>query len=250
MPIVNVMKEKEMQNAYIGEVWQPGENTLMYLNFWTTTWDLVDRSPNSSNVVASRRNNSYTCFEQWTNWYHLNFPWNYNYMVDVADNSTIRWADNWYIWFWFMIKADTGTTQQFLAKWYDSLSTWITIWYGSWKITCRWRNDSSYSSQNAYVQFDFTLDSVWHRIGWSIEWKVWKIYLDGELKATKDMSAYTMNYNWNTYPRHIWGQIYSSYTQRYYPLNWKIDELIMENVWWSAQEEQAYFDATKTNYGL
>jgi hypothetical protein len=169
------------------------------------------------------------------------------------------------------------------GKWsgtlYNLTNSWI-IFGDLWWVTCANFNGSSYASGSfyAYGTWNFTASvwgyrtsnnqwvrrcmgvialvmnskdwyvewtsaptplNTWTNIVFTITWGRLKIYSNGTLYLDTNFSN---NLPWTLY--------LGENDAGSFKLNWWLSELIFENVAWTQQEIQDYYDLTKWNYGL
>ena len=220
--------EKELKNAYIGEVWTPTSNTVLYRPL---TANANDESWNGYN--GTWRNTTYSS----TNWAYLigkaswiDFPSSFKPWTSFTYSIwTKRLPNQWdllitnrissYRYIYFRIK-DTGE---------------LTLFYGNWSTSqSEWNNIATVS------------DSVWHNIILVKDWINGTVYVDG-------VSKWTHTFVYNPSPQKVsWGefciwQTSSDTTSRDGVYD---KDCIFESKLRTAQEVSHYFDITKSNYWL
>ena len=222
-------KEYSVENIYIGEEswWKPGENTLLYYSF--DNQDLTDDSGNN-------RNGS------WYNW-----TWTYT---------------DWIKWKWVNVASTRWITSPvYLPSWDFTYSIWcnvssISSQLQSFLWTVQW--SSSYpsfhfhfsSSNNICMGFSNWASDVtssekltiwkWANIILVHSWNSWLIYKDKILIASWDRSV-SLAQSWLTW---TFGCEYTDWR----PIQWIIDEIILENRAWTVEEIAEYYNSIASNY--
>lgn len=221
MPIVNVMKEKELKNAYIGEYRVPWANTIAYYPL-TSSSTVNDQSWNGYNLTNNWASfgtyngvdcgyfNNANAYKSWSL-----FTWNPTFTVSIRAKitTTSAWKNFW--WFW------TANGAGCFGLWLDR-TTLYTWW---------WNNDRNTG---------YTFDTNWHHVVFNYSSWSGIVYVD-----------WTAVYNWTWSPN-----IQNDYTtigsnawlfdkRRGY-----LSEAIFEDKVRTAQEISNYYNSTKSNYWL
>ena len=223
--------EHELKNAYIGEVWTPWANTLLYLPLQS---DAVDKSWNNISTTTSWI--SFTTI--W--WVSACSTWNPWY-ITIDNTWFINWntMSEWCISLLYYLPSQTSarrTIFEFRNKNYCACSlitpsndqSKLSFWY--W-----WRNLSNISlSFWQWVHLVVTWDSSWI-----------SAYVNGSLAS----SWATMNSNfwlWD-FTESWWENQTLFYLKRTsaYPLNWYVREFIAEKKKWSADDVANYYNQIK-----
>ncbi len=232
MPMVNVMQEHELKNAYIGEYqekWQPWANTVAYYPL-TSASTVNDMSGNNKNLT--------------NNW--ISF-WEFNW-VDCAYNASsnyIRWdIGSRIIWSsitvngWFYktggnreiyayMLGSTESNHTFILQWKSSKLN-LAFWYDDLQSTSTLSNNTRY---NICCIFDKTTQSQFIYINWVMDaTRVTSNWLN-----ISNTTMTIFNANITSYPDYLY---------------WGISNLIIEDKARTAQEIADYYNLTKSNYGL
>ena len=247
MPIVNVLKEKPLKNAYIGEVWTPWSNTIMYLPLekdwndysgnnhnltwnWTPTYTTSWGTKNVLNLNGStlwkiaNLSGTYTdyTFNVWCKPTNITTTWQ-----EIFDNTkSINDVPNDSVYFNF-----NWTSQ------------------GWWKIDFAFQyrpNGWTNTYQNVYGTANRTANT-WYNVVITSTSSWIKIYVNWTQIASNSTTwAIVLDSGYNF----IWGR-YTNYTQVYNNrFIGYMSEFIFEDKTWTAQEISHYFDLTKSNYWL
>lgn len=228
MPIVNVMQEHELQNAYIWEYqewWQPWANTLAYFPFSTDFNDVMG-------------NKTLTVSWPTISWWYAEITWTYQYMklnsgiwgTDIT--VSLRYYYNGNSPFNTLICRDGWGRHHLLFPWTISgFGTTWTLWF--------------YNDYNAQWWYPSTWIATLNTRNYITIVKSWtneKIYLNGVLVLDSNDS-----FDNASNPIEIIGNSGTSWNQWSI---WLLSEVIFESVLWSAQEVADYYNQTKANYGL
>ena len=211
--------------------WQPWANTVAYYPLDATN-QLNDLSWNGYTLTD---NAGYTFWTyQWVSCVYM--TWNYSHL----NSSTVP------VW----------NTRTVLARIYCTRANYNQQW-----VVCTW---SSYQTdiiwmwvyQNkGYVTDWYTGDTYWttniingrHLLAFT--WTSWgwiKLYVDWVLDTTSPI--YTRStWTWFTIGSKTYSDPWSAWSQ---PYQWYISNVIYEDKIWTADEIQAYFNQTKSLYGI
>lgn len=220
--------------------WQPGENTLLYMEF---NWDLSDSSGNSNQMtwswidyetIGSKKCVKLTSISGWISW-----PWNLMASVWTGDFATAFWfypvgSSDWPVMF---ANAQSSSPRSWCQMFICYDSRWSLNNQVSYHMTqvWHWSSMSATSLNNSWHHFVFT------RISGICYW-----YIDWQEAFTS--WADNSNLSWVN-SLYILNRSNQSDQQRDNP--WaKMSELIVESAWWTAQEISDYYNLTKSNYWL
>ena len=225
--------EKILKNAYIGEVWTPGSNTIWYWTFDDQNANqITDASWNWNNLTG----NTMPTYIQvlWSN-----YAWNYN--------NVSSWWTPYYSWTIDSNKFTVMLWLKVLATWQQYITNMINwsignlpaliYWYNSWQIELY-----SYQSGNTYrstIKSSTVLDT-WYCVWFTRNWTTMKTYLNG---------AYVSSL---TVPVATWLTLFhlgSTWTSTRF--HWQIWEAVLES--WVEEDlsyMSNYYNNTKSNYWL
>lgn len=255
MPIVNVMKEKEMQNAYIGEYWEykPTSNTIAYRPLTSITTNTNQKSGwtdlSTSWAVSYWVNHWVDCVTisdnsylygniSWLSWWVDNRTyslWIYNENLTPPSN-----ASEIYIWQW----SNTSNNRCiYVLSWKDF---W---WWTAWDVyrLCYW-SSRTYNLSNAILRWQ------WHHLvmtiyNYNYNWLIsifvnWtKILNNYNLASSYSYDLNATNYLW------LWWLAISSPTN-YLAFLWCFSDVILEN-WVRADADVLdYYNKTKSKYWI
>ena len=237
MPIINLVYEAP-------KGWTPWSNTVAY---YPLISDTNDYSWNSHNW-----NNDWVTFvgsvASQNVWY---FNWSSRFRIPHSNDF---FNNQFVISFWFKYTSWWATALDLITHWWDNASNSITTrlllmsWYvGTYQYAMRSNNGSDGTLQ--YTN-SWLLDTSWHNVINVYDNKVLYLYKDGTLLSTKDNSSYTFNFNNITNDIIVWDSIYSNWNYNTYQLHWYLSNLIFENKARTAEEISAYYNQTKSTYGL
>jgi hypothetical protein len=234
------MFEHSLKNAYIGEVWTPWANTIAYFPFTSVT--TVNDMKGSG--TAYNLTNNWCSF--WTHW--------------GVDSLLLSW---------------TGNTDHILTgdMWdISAYSHTINIWAyatgitnSNWWILFRWEWNDNYKwgaeiiSRPSYIRYAYWWDDLdstnsystggWHNIVAIFDKSSSKqyLYIDGQAIGNRT-TTYTHSLRNNNF--YVWAGYNYYNPSAVARWNWYLSELIVENRIWNADEIQAYYNSTKSNYWL
>lgn len=235
------MFQHELKNAYIGEYHgrEPdASRTLLYLKLEN---NVTDSSWNSVSVSSSG-------ISYWTagDKYYAELTSTTGYISPTASLAQQIWAWDYTVSFYFTTVNQSSKSESswLFWDWYDSWSPrpWICIrYYRDGKIG--WMDDGNGTNQVSIA----CSQNTWHYQTYVRKSGVSYCYLDG---------VYIWQHN-NTI------NLASPWVNKFYILNrsdyspqrrastWpKISEIIFENVAWTADDVQNYYNSTKSNYWL
>jgi hypothetical protein len=234
MPIVNVMQEHELKNAYIGEYqekWQPWANTIAYYPLDT---DFNDYSWNNRNLTAS--NATLTTLD-WIKCTYLN-SW---YLRFTNSSTLISWQIRTFsIW----IYKNTS---------YNGWLWWLNYYSNSYGDYWAWWLMINYAQ--GIVQFwdgiknttIWNLSTWWNNVIVAQNWATVKVYINWTLSWT--VSDASTSWSWvNMNNITIWTK--PSYAPSDAKLTGYVWETIVENKTRADQEAIDYYNQIKWNYGL
>lgn len=218
-----------------GGWWQPGTDTMGYypLNstdtYYDQSWNSRDLSTNYGSVsywtyhgvdcayinVWELRTSAFTAINTTT---ITESVWYYQDAAPNNDNATIMWARNW---------TQGQSIWPIMANW------WPDSKYG---LCAYWDDASSTSCSSAT-----TLTSGWHHIVQTYDGTTMTLYVDWVSVVTQSYSIFS------------WGISYlqlSRDSDLDRSIKGCLSEAIFESKCWSSAEVLAYFNNTKSNYGI
>ena len=222
-----------LKNAYIGEVWTPGSNTLLYLPF---TDDLNDHSSNQTStkgwtvsiatldwVKCANFNSGYLTFPS-KKWFGTNSTFSLWVKNPSNPQESSIFCTSWVAWGW----------TEYVFNWRINNSPQsITLWtYGWW-------------TWNPWVSVNYSVPSWWTNIVATMEWLVAKLYINWQLWWQVKM--YYNNVTAGTL--YIWNNTDEPTVSKWW-LKAYLSELIIENTVWDATKVAHYYDITKWNYWI
>jgi hypothetical protein len=231
MPIVNVMQEHELKNAYIGEYgWQPWANTVAYYPL-TATDTVNDKSWNNRNLT-----NNWTQF--WTyagvscvycTW------WNFLYY----SSNPITWNSS------FTAVARFYNTQRNSSRWENVLSLGDTDWNNAFSMGI---NNSWYTLMVWWWNND---RNTWYTVPLNSWILCVMSHSSGTIKTYVNWSLIntsTVNFNLSSSKMRVGAWLWNSpYQDAFYGY---ISNVIFENKARTATEISDYYNQTKSNYWL
>ena len=208
--------------------WNPGSNTIAYYTF--DEQNLNDSSWNNNNASWYNWAWSYVSVG-W--WYCANLWW--SHAIDLP--FTVAWLTNWTMNIWMNVQW-TKT-----ISWILGTRTWQTgtfhmnyIYNFSWRT---WINITV--NPESDIDWSWVLTTWnWYNIVATKSWTTYSIYINSSLWASWTRWEFT---DTNTL---CLGTTYDN-TRCF---NWYLDSAIFENKAWSADEITAYYNLTKSKYGL
>ncbi len=216
MPIVNVLKEKPLKNAYIGEYRVPGENTIAYYPLTSET-TVNDLSWNNRNLT----NYNGVAFGTYAGVDCSYFAW--NKMILYNSSFPARWTSSWTFSCW--VYTTSNTRQAVIVLW-NTAATVLFIKLYNWYID----GTSVEVSPNN-----------WHNIVYTVWNNTLKMYIDGVEQYSS--SSYTIS---NT--ASIWlGRATYQDTENLY---WYLSQVIVENQVRTAEQVAWYYNQTKSQYWI
>jgi len=225
---VYIWTSGELKNAYIGEVWTPWSNTLLYLPLES---DTNDYSQNSYTITQN------WAVTKWDIWYYFNW----GYLV----TSSFTWPTTYTTMsIWVKPNWTSSLFQAIFSKYYWSLDfPYITTNMYIPENTSNWSFQVTNSSK-IVVAADSSL-SIWNwqNIIWVYDWSKVYFYKNWVLASSASQS-------WNIYSNNTQlsiGNFLWNLNQPYYGY---ISEAIFESKARTAQEVLNYYNSTKSNYGL
>lgn len=221
-------KEKEMQNAYIGEVWTPWSNTIAYFPLKDDAVDIKNNISLTSNGTTNYTNVWWVKSAEFTksNWLYNN---NVSYVPqwDVAKTFSL----------WLYTKWSNQGWQGIATIW--NIWAWNIFWLWNYNWTANIIMTRYWSTSNAYT----TTLNTWTHIVVTYNNSTWKMYANWNLVVTWNTTAPT---NW--YNLYIWQNVGDTWAlSTYY---WNISNVILELWEWTAQEVANYYNTFKSNYWL
>lgn len=219
--------------------WQPWENTLLYMEF---NDNLDDETGNNTmtgswidyEIIWNKKCVRLTSISGWISW-----PWNLMSSVGTWDFTTAFWfypvgSSDWPVMF-ANAKSTSPRNWCQLFMCYDS-RRWLNnqVSYHMTQ-TWHWSSMSATSLNNSWHHFVFTrINGICY---WYIDWQEAFTSWSDNSTLSDVNSLYILN------------RADQSDQQR--DSAWvKMSELIVEKQWWTAEEITAYYNLTKSNYGL
>lgn len=233
--------EYELKNAYIGEYvneWTPdASRTLLYLKLEN---NVTDSSWNSVSVNSSG-------ISYWTagDKYYAQLTSTSGYIRPTATLAQQIWTWDFTVsFFMYLVSNSTWEASWMFWDWYDSWSPrpWICIRvYTDWDFA--WMDDWNGANQ---VKTPCS-KNTWHYQTYVRKNWVCYCYLDGAF-------VWQHNHSWNLASPWV-NKFYILNRSDYSPQRWsstwaRISEVIFENVAWTADDVQNYYNSTKSNYWL
>ena len=220
--------------VYGGEPkWKPGSNTIAYypLTSTTTTSDMkwsgtAYNLTNSGNVTFWTYNwVSCAYFNGTTNWYLYNTSLSFSYPSEQT------------VCVWMYISGTSSWVYQaiyhiWIVGWTWKLGSWFR--YGTWLSLSGWTGSSE-------VIKSWNINWAWHLLANITNWNSSIQYLDWVQyqSNTNSLSATQSGI-------YLWGAQNTSSDR----LTWYESELIVENKARTSDKVMAYYNQTKSNYGL
>lgn len=227
-------KNTELKNAYIGEVWTPWANTLLYLPLES---DVVDKS--------------------WKSWR--------TFGTNSLTYTTVGWVQSVHVgtsW-WILLTAPKPIVTPSVSKQTISILTYVTSQQTSARrIILEWRVQNNVWTVLAFEWGTTEIRAFWDSVGDTVsaniianqrmhivltncsEWK--KLYLNWQLVST---------WAWVSSPRWSWAYSYTQnqwiFTRRdgdywwWLSMNGNARELIAEDTIWSAEDVSNYYQRIK-----
>jgi hypothetical protein len=230
MPIVNVMKEKELKNAYIGEpTWEP----WIYYN---STLGLISLSSDGSNWITIADKNQ-GASNVWDYGYH--FQWGNNYWFPNSwsvSTSTTRvntssyWPNNYYSDSTFRRMASAGDVDRSNPSnnnlWGDTTNTLVAR---------KWPCDTGYHIPTASERLNII--SIWNWWGFTT-WALFADYLKMPYNWLRDSDGGSqLQWSWGFYSS---SSPYSSDASKQLFLQYSSSIIEVQTLTWSGAVTKAY----------
>lgn len=227
-------------------IWQPTANTIGY---YPLDWDMLNHATTGS---------TFPDWDIWTaeysttrvHWTHVNSLYcNGNtYAYLPASSEFVFWTSDFTISVWVYSETNTGTYTWFLSNYNDSFGGDSKQWY---RISDRfWGNNKLNFCWNAWSwSTDIWVDGTsnvsiyndwWHNVVLSRTSWVFNLYLDWNTTPVYTNNAQTTRGIGKNNTYYLWVNSWDSRYSKVY-----MNDLIFENVWWSAQDVSDYYDLTK-----
>lgn len=222
------MFQHEMKNAYIGEVWTPWSNTLLYMPLDN---DTADHSGN--NIWTTNTGVSIQTY-QWVKCWYFN-----NAHIQVNDNLTIPSKKTFLCWVYCTWTYPSQYDGKIIDIRNSSAIRLLTAWYKN-NTQCYYFNINE-----TYYNFQTWLKNQWVLISTVDSWSnntcriMWE-----NLNLSWTLSKTT---SWTSAYINIWND-YNNWVDRYFL--WWMSELILEAKEWTWTEISHYYDITKWNYWI
>ena len=209
---------KRIYNPLI-KPWVVNEHTVAY---YPLEENVNDYSGNANH--GSGNPNSF-------NWWVANYSGNSTILPYSIINRNVYTVNVWA----YANSAETTWNRRFLWQ-HTSSSRWFNLGY----IKNSWINYQTWPNSNTTTSADYADSSIqwWHLITAVSDGTTMYLYVDWELK---DTDTYTWN-NWQTL--YMWYDHWYSW----YAWNWKLSELIVEDIAWEPRKIEKYYNDTKENY--
>lgn len=214
------MFEHSLKNAYIGEVWKPWANTLLYIPMQTDLLDKVGTYTVTNTSVTLTTLSGVKC-------------WYFNGSARL-DTTVPAFANkNHTISIWYKDNWSANSTPIISSN---------TSWYADGECF-RYSSSSDlqyvvFSSSSTIATSTWLTKTNWNNIVFS--W--WNIYVNGVLKTTSSGTYVT----WHNFT--VWWHALGGSGLKY--ITWYMSEVIIENDVWSADKVLDYYNLTKSNYWL
>ena len=236
----DVITMSELKNAYIGEVWTPWSDTLLYLPLKNDTNDYS--------------NNHYTITSSWTIskgniWYQFGSGWR-SYLSTPSLTLDWKLSDlTISFWHYYVSTEQTWGSSIIVSKYIGSNTSprvvFNTAYYRTNSVMDKSLTYMIWNTSNQLKQIKAnTLSSWWwHNIICTLSQWTMKIYVDWLLDNT-------LTWAWtpkavNT-PIYIWA--YQGSNDKYFV--WELSEVIIDNLEWSASDISKYYNWTKWDYWI
>jgi len=191
------------------------------------SWNGNDWTPYNLSYVGGKIWSWCASFN-WINAYHSLWTWD----IWIWWNLTIS------LWIYFY---SSDSVMRILSDW-DASGRNILFYMNDYKVYARTWNGSTLEDN---VILEGTIDILkWHNIVYTRDWTIKKLYINWELK-----DSYTWWYSWwvtTSQAKSIWNNPQSNIAY----LDWKIDEVILENTAWSADKVKKQYTYSKWYYAL
>ena len=220
----------------------PWTHTVLYYSFdedtASTAYDWVgnyNATWNSDSWTYASVNYGKCAIVDWTNGAYLSVPTSFTF-------PTTDFTISFWINFTQYVDPDLSINPAIFSKWNGSGSTnaYLYINNNAGKI---WVDIpyvvSLFSSDNQIN------DGNWHLVVVTKSWNNYSLYID--LLSAKTNSNSASLHWWSSTQALIWRNNNTSETTWF---DWKIDEFIVENVAWSAQDVASYYNQTKAYFGI
>lgn len=216
-----ILYEHELQNAYIGEVWTPTSNTLLYLPMQTDLLDKVGTYTVTNTSVTLTTLSGVKC------WY-----FNGSARLDTTAPSfanknhtiSIWYKDNWSPNNYPIISSNT-----------PAITTWECFRYSS-STNLQY---VVFSSSSSITNISPVTKSNWNNIVFS--W--WNIYVNWTLMGTTN-PTYVTWYNFTVWWHAVWWSSWFQY------ITWYMSEVIIEDSVRTSEQAAAYYNQTKSKFWL
>jgi hypothetical protein len=205
--------------------WTPWSNTIAY---YPLTDNYSDASGNCSDVVRSNTSSQIWTYH-WVKCFNMN-----NYYSTVSTINNMNWLTSytWSLWGW-------SSTWHFWVMFRQSTDNWWAWWLDMYNTTTtRWRY---WNPTNKNTTFTMPSVSNWHHFVLSVSWWKSDIYIDWVRVAW--LNSWVVAPVNNAAPL-----VFGSYTLDTSRCDWCVSNLIIEKVWWTAEQVKDYFDSTKKAY--
>ena len=199
-----------------------------------------------SNTIAY-----YSFNDQWADGYVKNMYWNLPNLSDWTQPtySLVSWSNycgvsswssrprksitidtsDYTVMYWFNV-TDINQSQRFISSFSTTREYGFLYW--DKHIKC-WNGGSIVDGISSPVA------DRWYHWAMVFEWNTAKFYIDGNLITTYSTD------HWNSWTFVLFGASWDSNN-----FIWKIDDCIIENKVWTADDITAYYNKTKSNYWL
>lgn len=239
--------ETELKNAYIGEhVWQPWANTIGY---YTMNNDILNHATTGSTFPDGVLNTATfsTTRVHWSNAYSLYCNGStYAYLPDSSEFEF--WTNDFTVSCWVYSETNSWIHTWIISNYKDTISTSnLNQW---WRLSDRFSNSNQLNfCWNAWTlwQGDIWVDGAtnipikdwWHNIVIARTNGTLNLYLDGDTTPKWTNSSYPTKNVWRNSRMAFWVNMGDWYYSKCY-----LNDVIFENVWWSAQEVSDYYNLT------
>jgi len=196
----------------------------------------------------------------WNNWAPTNVTW--------IGGLVWSWSAS-FNWTTSRIATPSITfnaSSEFTFSCYLKISAWDTDYravigfgnnYQLWSILFwKWNNNTPYvhiqDTSNNSISLNPNInitDWIYRNFIFTYKNKVWVLYINWVQVATQTNNSLTWNF-YNTVDHQLWCKVYNSTWTYHQFLNWNIDEIIIKNRAWSADEVKKYYTYSQWKFIL
>lgn len=210
------------KQIYPAAWWEPGANTVAYYplksDFNDASWKWYNLTNNWGTITT-------------LNWVSCAY---YNWSSYSGNDSISFWTTRTINAWLYHSSTSWGIVVQTWEYSYNAYKTRL-LGSGSWNIGLS--NLQNYSIDTT----SWNLNWKWVNAVWVADWDNMALYINWQLEASWSNTLYA----WNKL--RIWYRLWGSWSEYF---TWYVNEIILEDKAWTAQEIQDYYNQTKWNYGL